>query len=112
MAYGSGVNLDGPYSPDLARTTSGGSPEAVSWAFHQPLPGTLKVTLVALAWTCRGGAACCSPSVAQLAAWTGLDARTVRRALRELEAAGLILTRLRMPLASRYQLQLGQEAGQ
>ena len=66
------------------------SAEHVGWAFRQPLPPTRKLVLVALADRCNKDTLRCDPSIRKLSADTGLNERSVSRALVDLEADGLI----------------------
>jgi DNA-binding transcriptional ArsR family regulator len=60
---------------------------ATTWAFQQTdLPPTRRFVLVALADMLKMGQADCWPSIATLADRTGLSERSVRYALRDLEA--------------------------
>jgi DNA-binding transcriptional ArsR family regulator len=66
------------------------SSEHVGWAFRQNLPATRKFVLVALADRCNKDTLRCDPSIRRLAEDTGLDERTVSRALVALEEDGYI----------------------
>ncbi|WP_419619274.1 helix-turn-helix domain-containing protein, partial [Thiolapillus sp.] len=63
---------------------------ARDWAYSQALAAPAKPVLVALAEHVSGEGRACWPSVSRLARMTGYAERTVRRALRALEAAGLV----------------------
>ncbi|WP_419616153.1 helix-turn-helix domain-containing protein, partial [Thiolapillus sp.] len=60
---------------------------ARDWAYSQALAAPAKPVLVALAEHVSGEGRACWPSVSRLARMTGYAERTVRRALRALEAA-------------------------
>jgi GntR family transcriptional regulator len=67
------------------------SAEHVGWAFRQKgLTPTRKLVLVALADRCNKDTLRCHPSIRKLADDTGLNPRTVERALTDLEDDGLI----------------------
>lgn len=94
---------------------------AVNWAYSSVVAQADKLTppaaatLVALAHCHNQETGRCDPSLATLCALTLLSERTVRRALRHLEAAGLIATTHRTAqtgrgmrnLRSRYRLKGG-----
>lgn len=65
------------------------SNEAISWAYRQPLPPIQRFVLVTLA-DLADESHSCWPGQAYLVARTGASARTVRRALDELEGGGWI----------------------
>lgn len=75
---------------------------ARDWAYAQPLKAPAKPVLVALA---EHGERCW-PSVARLAEMTGYDVRTVRRAIRTLEQAGLIDVEQQPGKSASYSLKL------
>lgn len=62
---------------------------ATQWAWRQHLPSTHKLVLLALAFVADVDGTC-SPSITSLAALCSVSTRTVRRALRDLEADGLL----------------------
>jgi len=66
------------------------SVRAITWAWDQPINPTRKMVLLALAHFHHTKTGACCPSVASIAAMTGLSERAVRYALRELEAAKII----------------------
>lgn len=68
---------------------------AIRWAWGQNLPSTHKLVLLALAYVADGNGQC-SPSISSLAAQCGVSTRTVRRALRDLEADSLLTAEARL----------------
>jgi pyocin large subunit-like protein len=66
--------------------------ESLAWALRQDCPSpTMKLVLIGLANHAHpDGTAEAWPAVATLASYSGVSERTVQRALRELEAIGLI----------------------
>lgn len=86
---------------------------ATTWAWRQQTgTSSAKAVLVALADITRRDADCCWPSRARLAALTELHPDTIRRAIRELEVAGLVEVEARYSDAGRrqgtlYKLKLG-----
>lgn len=65
------------------------SNEAINWAFHQDLPMARKFVLIVLA-NYADEAHSCYPGQKKIADKIGASVETVRRALTDLEAAGLI----------------------
>jgi len=70
-----------------------------------PLDKTAKITAYALA-SRMNRAGCCWPGKTRLAADTSMSIRTVDRAIRRLEAAGLIVVRRRPPAPNLYTARL------
>jgi hypothetical protein len=68
---------------------------AIRWAWCQSLPPTHKLVLLALAGL-ADAAGQCSPSISSLAALCSVSTRTVRRALRDLEADSLLTVQTRL----------------
>ena len=79
---------------------------ARDWAYSQALAAPAKFVLVALAEHVSGEGRACWPSVSRLARMTGYAERTVRRALRALEAAGLVRIKRRPGRPALYSLNL------
>uniref|UniRef100_UPI003AF62E4A helix-turn-helix domain-containing protein n=1 Tax=Thiolapillus sp. TaxID=2017437 RepID=UPI003AF62E4A len=79
---------------------------ARDWAYRQALRAPEKPVLVALAEHVGGAGRECWPSLARLALMTGYSERTVRRALRALEAAGLVRIERRPGRPALYSLNL------
>ena len=79
---------------------------ARDWAYSQALAAPAKPVLVALAEHVSGEGRACWPSVSRLARMTGYAERTVRRALRALEAAGLVRIERRPGRPALYSLNL------
>ncbi|WP_419617837.1 helix-turn-helix domain-containing protein [Thiolapillus sp.] len=79
---------------------------ARDWAYSQALAAPAKFVLVALAEHVSGEGRECWPSVSRLARMTGCAERTVQRALRTLEAAGLIRVEQRAGRPALYSLNL------
>lgn len=74
---------------------------AVQWAVEHPVQGPAKPVLLVLA-TYANAEGRCWPSLARIAAQSGVSERTARRALRRLEALGAIETEMqRLPLRPR-----------
>ncbi len=84
------------------------SRDARDWAYAQPLKAPAKPVLVALA---EHGARCW-PSIHRLAEMTGYDKRTVRRAIRALERAGLLEVEQQPGKAAIYSLSTPNDPGQ
>ena len=76
---------------------------ARDWAYRQALRAPEKPVLVALAEHVGGAGRECWPSLALM---TGYSERTVRRALRALEAAGLVRIKRRPGRPALYSLNL------
>jgi Helix-turn-helix domain len=84
------------------------SNKALSWAFALRITGARKAVLVALAdHAAEDGTS--YPSLPRIALWAGTTARGARKAMRELEAAGLVTTEHATGQRSRYRLALGAE---
>ncbi|WP_419600873.1 helix-turn-helix domain-containing protein [Thiolapillus sp.] len=79
---------------------------ARDWAYSQALAAPAKFVLVALAEHVSGEGRACWHSVSRLARMTGYAERTVRRALRALEAAGLVRIERRPGRPALYSLNL------
>ena len=79
---------------------------ARDWAYSQALAAPAKPVLVALAEHVSGEGRECWPSVSRLARMTGYAERTVRRALRALESAGLVRVEQRAGRPALYSLSL------
>jgi DNA-binding Lrp family transcriptional regulator len=68
---------------------------ATAWAWQQPVTGNAKLVLLALADECRGTDGLCWPGLKRVAEMVGVEQRTVRRAVEQLEEAGLLLRETR-----------------
>lgn len=84
--------------------------KATNWAYEMPLTGTAKPVLVALA-DMADEEGSCYPGQERLASMTGLSVPTVARALKRLEALGLVVRARRFGAfgyrtSDRYHLQL------
>jgi DNA-binding transcriptional ArsR family regulator len=64
---------------------------ATAWAWQQPATGNAKLVLLALADECRGSDGLCWPGLKRVAEMVGVEQRTVRRAVEQLEEAGLLI---------------------
>lgn len=78
--------------PVLAGGLADMSVRALNWAFELDLPPTRKVIMLALADHANHDDRCW-PSISRLARISRVDVRTVQRALRAFEAAGLVQAR-------------------
>lgn len=67
------------------------SASATFWAWKQQVTSTQKLALLALANCHNDATGQCNPSVAYIAASTGLNRKTVLKALAEIESSGLIV---------------------
>lgn len=90
--------------------------KAITWAWtvpagtgHGRISPSLKLLLVALADSANEASNACWPSVARLAAMTGLGERSVRRLLPDLVASGLVTMDHQSGRNTRYTLQIGSE---
>ena len=91
------------------------SNRAITWAYEQDLASGAKFVLVALADGASNEDYTCYPGQETLARMTGQGARSVRRHLAELEAAGLIVRERRnrkngSRTSDRYTLKVGDPA--
>ena len=68
---------------------------AIRWAWAQNLPSTHKLVLLALA-DLADAAGQCSPNISSLAVLCNVSTRTIRRALRDLEADSLLTAQTRL----------------
>lgn len=66
------------------------SVEAMAWAFGAPIGGNAKVVLLGLANHAHADGSRAFPGVSRLAGYACVSERTVQRALRQLEEAGLV----------------------
>lgn len=64
--------------------------EIMAWAVKQDLPATQKIVLLMLADRVNKDTGQCNPSMTRLAKDSGIDERTARRVVRQLEKLGLI----------------------
>ena len=69
--------------------------QAIRWAWGQNLPSTHKLVLLALA-DLADAAGQCSPNISSLAVLCNVSTRTIRRALRDLEADSLLTAQTRL----------------
>lgn len=67
------------------------SAAATFWAWKQQVTSTQKLALLALANCHNDATGQCNPSIAYIAGTTGLNRKTVLKALHEIESAGLII---------------------
>ena len=79
------------------------SMHALRWAFRLSLTGPRKSVLVSLADHC-GDTFTCWPSARRLALWSGCSERSVRDALHQLAAQGLVAITSRDGRVSKYRL--------
>ena len=83
---------------------------AMAWAMNLDLKAPMKPVLLALAWRLNEQRNQCDPSFSRLAIDTGLSARTVKRAVSEMEKVGVIRKQKRFSrfsngaVSNRYEL--------